>query len=177
MEEWRYQARYSSGNIFWSKYCKRSAQGTDKPVLSPLETDMTLPMLAGHWLAPWLERQSGESAQKNPYGKNPTVVSPGHGAACRHGSSVWKARLFFFFCQRQCQIRALLWEMLRRLLQGVGSLTTHCAPCIFFRRKENLDCVSGLPASLEHAIFCPGRLETQCLGQKVWVPLWVANDP
>lgn len=70
------------------------------------------------------------------------------------------------FCQRQCQIPELLWEMLHRLLQGMGSLTTHCVLCIFFHKKENLGCVSRLPASLEHAIFCPGRLETLCLGQK-----------
>ena len=88
VEEWRYQARYSSGNASWNKHCKRSAQGTDKRVLSPLETDVMLPMLAAHRLAPWLERQLEESAQKNPDGKHPAVVSSGHGAACRHASSV-----------------------------------------------------------------------------------------
>lgn len=96
--------------------------------------------------------------------------------------SVWSARVFFFFfffqdsarCQYRCVKCHRTWL---RLLQGTDSLPAYCTLCISFHRRENLGCVSGSSAHLEHLIFCPGKLEAECLRQKVWVPDWVANDP
>lgn len=144
-------------------------------VLSPPETDMMLPMFAAHQLALWLERQSEESAEKNPDGKHPTVVSPGHRAACRHASSVWRARPFIL--SKAVPDTSAVVRNAMQTLAGYGVPDHSLSLCNFFHRKENLGCVSGSPASLEHAIFCPVRLETWCLGQKVWVSDWTANDP
>lgn len=87
---------------------------------------------------------------------------------------------FFFFFQdsARCQYRCVKCHRTwLRLLQGTDSLPAYCTLCISFHRRENLGCVSGSSAHLEHLIFCPGKLEAGCLRQKVWVPDWVANDP
>lgn len=82
--------------------------------------------------------------------------------------SLWRIKPFYFAKgSGRCQHwwAKCLWDCCGNWVPWSFSL---------FHRKENLGCGSGLPASLEHAIFCPGRLETRCLGQKS-VSAWLSG--